>query len=89
MGGGRGSRPDPDRRRSRCSVEADPAHGAHRVVLAAPVGEAVVIALLQDVVRSSVVGLLVHDPPEVTGQDGGRSASGPGDRKQDIDRSVN
>lgn len=45
------------------SAEADSAHGAHTVVLAAPVREIVVVPFLQDVMRSSVVGLLVHHPP--------------------------
>ena len=46
-----------------CLVEADSANGAHGAVLAAPVGEVVVVSFLQDVVRSSVVGLLIHHPP--------------------------
>lgn len=44
------------------SVEADSSHWAHRVVLTSPVWEVVVISLFQDVMRSSVVGLLVHHP---------------------------
>lgn len=44
-------------------VEADSSHGAHSVVLAAPVGEVVVIPPLQDVMRTPVVWLLVHHPP--------------------------
>lgn len=44
-------------------IEADSAHGAHGVVLAAPVGEVIVITLLQDVMRPPVVWLLVHHPP--------------------------
>lgn len=48
---------------SRSLVEADSAHGAHSVVLAAPVGEVVVVTLLQDVMSPPVVWLLVHHPP--------------------------
>lgn len=44
-------------------VEADSTHGAHGVVLAAPVREVAVIAPLQDVMRTPVVWLLVHHPP--------------------------
>lgn len=50
------------------SAEADSAHGAHTVVLAAPVREIVVVPFLQDVMRSSVVGLLIHHPPTNKGR---------------------
>lgn len=59
-----------DQRPSWSLVEADSAHGAHGVVLAAPVREVVVITLLQDVMRSSVVRLLVHHPPKNRGGGG-------------------
>lgn len=49
-----------------CSVEANSPHRANGAVLAAPVREVVVITLLQDVVGSSVVGLLIHRPPVYT-----------------------
>ena len=59
---------DSDQRCCWCLVEADSAHRAHSVVLAAPVREVVVVALLQDVMRSSVVWLLIHHPPTHTGR---------------------
>lgn len=58
------------------SAEADSAHWAHRAALAAPVREVVVVSFLQDVMRSSVVGLLIDHPAGGAEQEGGGRGGG-------------
>ena len=43
-------------------VEADSTHGSNGAVLATPVGGVIEVTFLQDVVGTSVIGLLVNHP---------------------------
>lgn len=52
----------------RGSAESNATHGADSAVLSPPVREVIVVLLLQDVVGSSVVGLLVDHPAAATSQ---------------------